>query len=129
MRLRLMYPRSVHEGIKGTEFVSWSRPLPPSASFELLIATRRMMFFVAIVQFALSTGHVITIVVQLVRGFGGTSTNTPYLLNQATPEHLAQEFIYITNVRSTMPKFYPNVAHWRTDHHHYVIRVSSAMPF
>jgi hypothetical protein len=70
-----------------------------------------MMLFVAIVQFALCTGHVITIVVQLVRGFGGTSTNTPYLLNQATPEHLAQEFIYITNVRSTMPKLYPNIGH------------------
>ena len=72
-----------------------------------------MMLFVAIVQFALSTGHVITIVVQLVRGFGGTSTNTPYLLNQATPEHLAQELLYITNVRpqATMLKFHPNIAH------------------
>jgi len=58
---------------------------------------RRMMFFVAIVQFALATGHAITIVVQLVRGFGQKSIDTQYLLNQATPEHLAQEFFYITN--------------------------------
>jgi hypothetical protein len=70
-----------------------------------------MMLFVASLQFAISTGHVITIVVQLVRGFGGTSTNTQYVLNQATPEHLAQEFLYMTNVRSTMPKLYPNIAH------------------
>jgi hypothetical protein len=70
-----------------------------------------MMLLVASVQFALSTGHAITIVIQLVKSFGGTSTNTPYLLNQATPEHIAQEFLYITNVRSTMPKLYPNMAH------------------
>lgn len=70
-----------------------------------------MMLSVAIVQFALSTGHAITIVVQLVKGFGGTSINTAYLLDQTTPEHLAQEFLYITNVRSTMPKLYPNIAH------------------
>lgn len=76
-----------------------------------LKAWNLMMLFVAVAQFALSTGHVITIVVQLVRGFGGTSTNTPYLLNQATPEHLAQEFIYITNVHFTKPKLYPNITH------------------
>jgi len=92
------------------EFVSWPRPFC-FIRFELLMAARRMMLFVAIVQFALSTGHVITIVVQLVRGFGGTSTSTRYLLNQATPEHLAQEFFYITNVRSSMTKICPNIAH------------------
>ena len=70
-----------------------------------------MMLSVAALQFALSTAHVITILVQLVRGFGGTSTNTSYLLNQATPEHLTQEFLYITNVRLTMSKLYPNIAH------------------
>jgi len=62
-----------------------------------LKAWNLMMLFVASLQFAISTGHVITIVVQLVRGFGGTSTNTSYVINPATPEHLAQEFLYITN--------------------------------
>ncbi len=70
-----------------------------------------MMLFVAVVQFALATGHAITIVVQLVRAFGGTSINTKYLLNQATPEHIAQELLYITNVRRSTSKFYPNLAH------------------
>jgi len=56
-----------------------------------------MMLAVAAVQFGLATGHVISIVVQLVRGFGGTSNRTLYLLDQSTPEHLAQEYLYITN--------------------------------
>jgi hypothetical protein len=59
------------------------------------------MLLVATLQFALSTGHVTTLVVQLIRGFGGTSNRTVYLLDQGTPEHLAQEFLYITNVRQT----------------------------
>ena len=61
------------------------------------------MLTVAAVQFALATGHVITLLVQLIRAFVGES-GTPngtllYLLNQATPEHVAQEVFYITNVR------------------------------
>ncbi|KAH9985672.1 hypothetical protein BJV74DRAFT_886230 [Russula compacta] len=56
---------------------------------------------VASIQFGLATGHVITLVVQLVRGFGNTgeTSNGPslYLVNQATPEHVAQEVLYITN--------------------------------
>ena len=72
---------------------------------------RRMMLLVATVQFVLATGHVITLVVQLVRGFGGTSTRTQYLLDQATPEHLAQEYLYITNVRLKMSKNYLHIAH------------------
>ena len=70
-----------------------------------------MMLLVATVQFALATGHVITLVVQLIRGFGGTSTRTQYLLDEATPEHLAQEFLYITNVRLTMSKILLHTAH------------------
>ena len=70
-----------------------------------------MMLSVAIVQFGLSTGHVITLLVQLVRGFGGTTNRTLYLLDQATPEHIAQEFLYITNVRLTTSKIHPNAAH------------------
>jgi hypothetical protein len=67
-----------------------------------------MMLIVASVQFALATGHVITILVQLIRAFvsgadipDGTSL---YLLNQATPEHVAQEVLYITNVRLVTSK-------------------------
>jgi len=62
-----------------------------------LRAWNLMMLLVATVQFLLATGHVVTLVVQLIRGFGGTSTRTLYLLDQATPEHIAQEFLYITN--------------------------------
>ncbi|KAH9984752.1 hypothetical protein BJV77DRAFT_1071867 [Russula vinacea] len=51
-----------------------------------------MMLSVAIVQFGLSTGHVVTLVVQLVRGFGGTTNRTLYLLDQSTPEHIAKNF-------------------------------------
>lgn len=91
------------------------------------------MLLVATLQFALATGHVITLVVQLVRGFGGTSTRTQYLLDQATPEHLAQEFLYITNVRLTTLKIRLDTAltylstHFH-HHHHCAIRVLSGMP-
>ena len=67
-----------------------------------------MMLSVAIVQFGLSTGHVVTLVVQLVRGFGGTTNRTLYLLDQSTPEHIAQEFLYITNVRLITSKIHSN---------------------
>ncbi|KAI9434588.1 hypothetical protein H4582DRAFT_2175182 [Lactarius indigo] len=59
------------------------------------------MLIVASVQFALATGHVITILVQLIRAFIGAAGTLDgpsiYLLNQSTPEHVAQEFLYITN--------------------------------
>jgi hypothetical protein len=97
LRLHFMCPRVVHEGIEGIEFVSGSRPFCWSLLGDF-ISTRRLMLLVATVQFALATGHVITLVVQLIRGFGGTSIRSLYLLDQATPEHLAQEFLYITNV-------------------------------
>ena len=76
-----------------------------------LITMHRMMLSVAIVQFGLSTGHVITLVVQLVRGFGDSSDRAQYLLDQSTPERIAQEFLYITNVRSIRSKIHPNAAH------------------
>ena len=64
-----------------------------------------MMLIVSSVQFALATGHVITLVIQLIRGFGGAAgtldSDGPslYLSDQTTPEHVAQEVLYITNVR------------------------------
>ncbi len=68
-----------------------------------------MMFFVAAVQFTLATGHAIMIVVQLVRGFGGTSPNTLYWVNQGRPAHLVQEFLYLTNVRRRTSKINPDI--------------------
>jgi len=59
---------------------------------------------VACVQFALSTGHVITMLIQLIRGFvdvpvtsSGSSSSLLYLLDQTTPEHIAPPIFYITN--------------------------------
>ncbi|KAH8984386.1 hypothetical protein EDB86DRAFT_153961 [Lactarius hatsudake] len=60
-----------------------------------------MMLIVASVQFALATGHVITLLVQLIRAFIGAAGTldgpSNYLLDQSTPEHVAQEVLYITN--------------------------------
>ncbi|KAH9046128.1 hypothetical protein EDB84DRAFT_1576027, partial [Lactarius hengduanensis] len=60
-----------------------------------------MMLIVASVQFALATGHVITLLVQLIRAFIGAAGTLDgplnYLLDQSTPEHVAQEVLYITN--------------------------------
>ena len=58
-----------------------------------------MMLVVSSVQFALATGHVITLVVQLIRGYGGAAGPSQYLLDQSSPEHVAQGVFYITNVR------------------------------
>ncbi|KAH9063583.1 hypothetical protein EDB87DRAFT_1602440 [Lactarius vividus] len=59
------------------------------------------MLIVASVQFALSTGHVVTLLVQLIRAFIGAAGTidgpSNYLLDQSTPEHLAQGFFYMTN--------------------------------
>ena len=61
-----------------------------------------MMFIVSSVQFALATGHVITLLVQLIRAFIGAAGTLDgpslYLLDQSTLEHVAQ-VLYITNVR------------------------------
>ena len=61
------------------------------------------MFVVSSVQFALATGHVITLLVQLIRAFIGAAGTLDgpslYLEDQSTPEHVAQEVLYITNVR------------------------------
>ncbi|KAH8987456.1 hypothetical protein EDB92DRAFT_1875872 [Lactarius akahatsu] len=60
-----------------------------------------MMLIVASVQFSLATGHVITLLVQLIRAFIGAAGTVDgpsiYLLDQSTPEHLAQGFFYLTN--------------------------------
>lgn len=60
-----------------------------------------MMLVVSSVQFALATGHVITLLVQLFRAFisaaGTLEGPSLYLLDQSTPEHVAQEVLYITN--------------------------------
>ena len=61
------------------------------------------MLVLSTIQFALATGHVITLVVQLIRAFiiaaGTLDGPSLYLLDQSTPEHVAQEVLYITNVR------------------------------
>lgn len=53
-------------------------------------------------QFAISTGHVTVLLVQLIRGFvthgGIVGGPTFYFLDQATPEHLAQEAFTVANV-------------------------------
>ncbi len=63
-----------------------------------------MMLIVSTIQFGLATGHVITLVVQLIRAYVGAAGTVDgtlnYLLDQSTPEHLAQEILYITNVGS-----------------------------
>jgi hypothetical protein len=62
-----------------------------------------MMLIVSSVQFALATGHVTTLFVQLIRRFIGAAGTLDgpslYLLEQSTPEHVVQEVLYITNVR------------------------------
>ncbi|KAH9050351.1 hypothetical protein EDB83DRAFT_2522501 [Lactarius deliciosus] len=59
-----------------------------------------MMLVVTSVQFALATGHVIAVLVQLIRAFigaAGTLDGTSnYLVNQSTPLHVT-EVLYITN--------------------------------
>ena len=61
------------------------------------------MLIVSSIQFGLATGHVTTLLVQLIRGFIGAAGTLDgpslYLLEQSTPEHVAQEVLYITNVR------------------------------
>jgi hypothetical protein len=111
LRLHPVCPRVADEGVEGMEFVSGPRPFGLVEAFHSSSITCRMMLLVATVQFGLATGHVVSIVVQLVRGFGGTSNRTLYLLDQSTPEHVAQEYLYITNVRLTTSKLHLDTAH------------------
>jgi len=60
------------------------------------------MLVVASTQFALCTGHVITLVVQLIRGFlnppwTSSDETSQYILNQDEPERKAQAMLYLTN--------------------------------
>ena len=93
-----MLPRTAHERIEGAKLVS---RYPGHRAVSL--TARRMMFIISSVQFALATGHVITRVVQLIRAFIGAAGTLDgpslYLLDQSTPEHVAEEVFYITNVR------------------------------
>jgi hypothetical protein len=61
-----------------------------------------MVLIVASIQFALATGHIITLLVPLIRAFIGAvcTLDGPslYLLNRASPEHISQEVLYITNL-------------------------------
>ena len=65
----------------------------------------RIMLIESSIQFAIATGHAITLrfFVQLIRAFIGAAGTLDgpslYLLGQSTPEHVAQEVLYITNVR------------------------------
>ncbi|KAH9023684.1 hypothetical protein EDB85DRAFT_2277821 [Lactarius pseudohatsudake] len=83
----------------------WVRPdHPPPAVImsrdQGLRGLNLMMLIVASVQFALATGHVIAVLVQLIRAFIGAAGTldgpSNYLLNQSTPLHVT-EFLYITN--------------------------------
>ncbi|KAH9962551.1 hypothetical protein BGW80DRAFT_862892 [Lactifluus volemus] len=60
-----------------------------------------LMLIVAATQFSLATAHIITILVQMIRGFI-SAADTPggtiqYLLSQSNPEHICQSVFYITN--------------------------------
>ncbi|KAI0261129.1 hypothetical protein BC834DRAFT_1034999 [Gloeopeniophorella convolvens] len=56
------------------------------------------MLIVATTQFALATGHAVTVLVQLIRSFAGILTGPSlYILDQSTPEHVAQTVLYVTN--------------------------------
>jgi hypothetical protein len=61
------------------------------------------MLIVASTQFALCTGHTVTLVVGLVRGFlnppwTSSKETSDYILNQDEPERKAQAMLYLTNV-------------------------------
>ncbi|KAH9955932.1 hypothetical protein BC827DRAFT_1271286 [Russula dissimulans] len=60
------------------------------------------MLIVASTQFALCTGHTVTLVVGLVRGFlnppwTSSKETSDYILNQDEPERKAQAMLYLTN--------------------------------
>jgi len=61
-----------------------------------------LMLIVASTQFALCTGHTVTLVVGLVRGFlnppwTSSKETSDYILNQDEPERKAQAMLYLTN--------------------------------
>ena len=72
-------------------------PIIQNASSDQAI--RRLLVVVVVVQMLICTGHVITLVVQLVRGFS-TPNNELYLGYLASPERVAQEALFLLNVRS-----------------------------
>ncbi|KAJ7699675.1 hypothetical protein B0H17DRAFT_1196280 [Mycena rosella] len=66
-----------------------------------LVGINRILLVLATLQFLISTGHNVTCVVQLIRGFitnGGTSSGPfIYFLDMASTEHVLQESFYIAN--------------------------------
>ncbi|KAI0247674.1 hypothetical protein BJV78DRAFT_1243071, partial [Lactifluus subvellereus] len=60
-----------------------------------------MMLIVASVQFALATGHITTMLVQLSRAYVGAAGTldgrSQYLFSGASPEHITLDVLYITN--------------------------------
>ena len=98
LRVYIMRSRIIYEGVERGKSVSWSPPVSTRQSHG-----RRTMLVVSSIQFALATGHVITLLVQLIRAFIGAAGTLDgpslYLLDQSTPEHVAQQVLYITNVR------------------------------
>jgi hypothetical protein len=130
--LRLCFMRTCleYEGVERIKSVSSDsqfrfhrdRPLAIRAH---VMSTRRLTLIVAATQFSLATAHIITILVQMIRGFISTA-DTPggtiqYLLSQSNPEHICQSVFYITNVRVAFLV-------WTTVKSYNVIRASSAMP-
>ncbi|KAH9955928.1 hypothetical protein BC827DRAFT_1378836 [Russula dissimulans] len=62
----------------------------------------KVMLIVASTQFALCTGHVITLLVELIRGFlnppwTSSKETSDYIRNQDEPERKAQAALYLTN--------------------------------
>ena len=96
--VHIMRSRVVYEGVERGKSVSWSL-----RCLRANLTRRRVMLVLSTIQIALATGHVITLVVQLIRAFIGAAGTLDgpslYLLDQSTPEHVAQEVLYITNVR------------------------------
>jgi len=62
----------------------------------------RVLLLASTIQIGLCTGHVISLLVQLFRGIvinaqGIASVDNVYFVQQSTPEHVAQNILYITN--------------------------------
>ncbi|KAI0246789.1 hypothetical protein BJV78DRAFT_1251282 [Lactifluus subvellereus] len=68
---------------------------------KVLKGPNLMMLIVASVQFALATGHITTLLVQLSRVYVGAAGTldgrSQYLFGGASPDHVALEALYITN--------------------------------
>ncbi|KAI0315035.1 hypothetical protein OF83DRAFT_389463 [Amylostereum chailletii] len=67
------------------------------------VKSNRVLLFMIILQFLISTGDICTLVVQMIRGFISAPEKDPqfgtllYVLDQSSPEHVAQEAFYIMN--------------------------------